>query len=294
MVDTIKNGWVTFISIIKIAPLLFIIFSAKGFCTGYVTSVDTIKKLYEVDNYAMYQYNSTIQTVALPDQPLALGMLVGAVDLSAYSAVLALYNRSTGKYYDQEILRGGIFQLGSSDGIVSINTAIELYQSANPTSNIIIATDVVYTDFSNSCLQMAIVKNSDLENGQSSSFTTIPGGNCAPIPPVDVTCELSANSLTLDHHTVSSNSANNNTASGALNVKCSDNVKLEVSTPTPSITLADGLDSNLYVNDHGMDTSLNIDSAKNFTLIIESRLKKTGTILAGNYTGSYVLIISPY
>lgn len=294
MVEEIKNELITLIPKIKLTLILIIFFPVKGFCTGYVTTVSGIKLDHKIDHYAMYEYNTTMQTVALPDQPLALGTLVGAVDLSGYSAVLAIYDNAKGRYYDQEILKGGIFSLGPSDGVVSINDAIAVYQKANPTTDILIATDVVYTDFSNACMQMAVIKNSALGDAKSSDFITIPGGNCAPIPPASVICDLSANNLTLDHHTVSSNSVNDNTASGTLNVTCSDNVKLQVSTPTPSITLTDGLDSHLYINNHSMDTFLNMDSAKNFELKIESRLKKTGTILTGDYTGSYILIVSPY
>lgn len=295
MVKEIKNELVTFIPKIKLVLILIIFFSVKGFCTGYVTSVSKVNLDYKIDNYAVYDYNATMQTVASPDQPLPIATLVGGlIDLSNYSAVLALYDNAKGKYYDQQILQGGIFSLGSADGIASINSTIAVYQQANPTNHIIIATDVVYSDFSNACLQMAIIKNSAIGDAKSSDFITIPGGNCAPIPPILITCDLSTNNLTLDHHTVSSNSVNDNTASGTITVTCSDTVKLQVSTPTPSITLTDGLDSYLYINDQSMDHFLNMDSAKNFKLNIESRLKKNGTILTGDYTGSYILIISPY
>lgn len=60
-----------------------------------------------------------------------------------------------------------------------------------------------------------------------------------------------------------------------------------------SLLFEDGK-AKFYVNDHAMSSALNLPSGKTFNLEIESSLKKSGTIAAGDYTGFYVIIVSPY
>lgn len=254
----------------------------KCFSYGYVSNVSSISSVSGSTN--TYTWDYTMSLLPSPSQP---GTLDAFNQDDAYLA-LAIYNNSTGKYYQWLAYSGPNYDLSSAVKPLSIDRAIFGFFNDTATSAEFEGMFLTSVDFENSCMNLVVM------NSGGDILATVPGGTCTPLPVPDVKCETSGD-LTLNHGTISSGSLNGNTATGEIKVTCTDDVRLNVSVTDHEVTLADNLVSDLYVNDTDMSSPLTItDKASSFTLTVKSILATAGTVEPGSYTGSTVMIISPY
>lgn len=263
--------------------LVFFLIPFKCFSFGYLSNVTSVKSVSGgFPNTYSWVYTMTL--VPFPSQPGTLDVLNRD---DAYLA-LGIYNYSTGKYYSWGLYQGPHYSLSSAEKPLSIDTALLGFFDGTGSGAEFEGVFETAVDFENSCMNVVVM------NDSGNILATVPGGTCSPLPVPDVTCETSGN-LTLNHGSISSGSLNGNTASGDVKVTCTDDVRLKVSVLNHEVKLADNLVSNLYVNDTDISSPLTItDKASSFTLTVKSVLATKGTVEPGTYTGSTVLIISPY
>ncbi|MFP2693928.1 hypothetical protein ACLETS_23170 [Enterobacter ludwigii] len=129
-----------------------------------------------------------------------------------------------------------------------------------------------------------------------SGYPILPGSICGVAPAPSGTCDFTQNTVTLDHGTLSRREIEGHTVTEPVNITCtsSENLKLYIYSGDKLPLRDDGsLYSELYLNDTVLGSDgLNVTVDNNATVNIKSVLKTNGTVSAGDFTGSTVMLIS--
>lgn len=136
-------------------------------------------------------------------------------------------------------------------------------------------------------------------SGVSSSFqghTLLPGSVCGTAPAPSGSCDFDVPSVTIDHGTLSKSEIEGHTASSSVTISCTSpkTVKLYIQTGDDLDLREDGsIYSKLYINNNSLGTDgLSVDVESQTSVDVSSVLYTNGTVAAGEFSGSAVMVIT--
>jgi hypothetical protein len=138
--------------------------------------------------------------------------------------------------------------------------------------------------------------DSDTNNSSFSGHPMLPGSVCGVAPAPSGTCDFTQQVLTLDHGVLARQELEGNEVTETVNLTCSlpMTLKLYIFDADKLELRSDGsLYSELYINDStpGED-GLTIDVSDQTQVSVKSMLHTNGSVEAGEFSGSTVMMIT--
>lgn len=137
---------------------------------------------------------------------------------------------------------------------------------------------------------------SDTSNSNFNGYSMLPGSVCGVAPAPSGSCDFEQDVLTLDHGTISKNELEGHSVSETVSITCTS-----AKTLTLYIFDADKLDlkedgslySELYINDSTLGAQgLTVDADEQLNVDVKSVLHTNGSVTAGEFSGSTVMLIT--
>lgn len=132
-------------------------------------------------------------------------------------------------------------------------------------------------------------------NNQFNGHPLLPSSVCGVAPTPSTTCNFDNDVINLEHGVLSSAEVEGHAVSGTVNITCSKVAELKLYMyPDSTIPLSDSGDfySELYVDDVLIPTtgaSYEVDYTR--TLNLKSVLRHTGSVKAGSFSGSAIIVM---
>lgn len=138
------------------------------------------------------------------------------------------------------------------------------------------------------------------ENGANdnsfSGYPILPSSICGVAPAPSGSCDFDQDTLTLDHGTLARQELDGHEVSETVNITCTttETLKLYIySAGNLPLRDDDSLYSELYLNDTVLGSNgLTLNVENNATVNVKSILRTNGTVSAGEFFGSTVMLIS--
>lgn len=140
--------------------------------------------------------------------------------------------------------------------------------------------------------------NNDSEVNQSAfeGHPMVPGSICGAAPPPSGSCDFTQDVLTLDHGTLSRKELDGHEVSETVDISCtiSQTLKLYIYSAEKVQLRDDGsLYSELFMNDNVLgNTGLTLEVAEQESVVVKSVLRTNGSVAAGEFSGSTVMLIT--
>ncbi|CAI2011577.1 Uncharacterised protein [Serratia quinivorans] len=131
-------------------------------------------------------------------------------------------------------------------------------------------------------------------NNTSGDFL-FPTSACGMVPSPIGKCEVTPNSIIIDHGTLSESDISGNVATNIINITCDDDmdVKLYSTEGSNGIDLDGGLISRLYINNTNLTEGVTVTGTPQGTIVnIESHLTAIDSVVSGVHSGSTTLIMT--
>lgn len=153
------------------------------------------------------------------------------------------------------------------------------------------------------CVGIFYAAGTNLGNNQSSTNQTkfqgyplLPGSICGTAPQPSGSCDFNQDVLTLDHGTLTRQELDGHEVSESVSINCttSQTLKLYIYSADNVQLRDDGsLYSELYMNENVLGTSgFTLDVAEQENVVVKSVLHTNGSVAAGEFSGSTVMLIT--
>jgi hypothetical protein len=138
--------------------------------------------------------------------------------------------------------------------------------------------------------------NGEVNNASFSGHLLLPGSICGTAPAPSGTCDFDQNDITLEHGTLTRSELEGHSASAEVNISCTSEKTIQV-----YIYSADGVElrgdgslfSELYINDSALsDSGFTLEVQDTISVNVKSVLRTNGTVAAGDFSGSTVMLIT--
>ena len=138
--------------------------------------------------------------------------------------------------------------------------------------------------------------NSATNNGTFSGYPIMPGSICGVAPAPSGSCDFEQDVLNLDHGTLARQELEGHEASENVSINCttSQTLKLYIYSADKVQLREDGsLYSELYLNDNVLGTTgFTLDVAEQENVAVKSVLRTNGSVEAGEFSGSTIMLIT--
>jgi len=138
--------------------------------------------------------------------------------------------------------------------------------------------------------------NSPTNNSKYQGYSLMAGSICGAAPPPSGSCDFALPTITLDHGLLTRAELDGHEVSENVTINCTtpQALKLYIYAANNLRLRSDGsLSSQLYLNDTNLGTDGLLMTVKSESLVnIKSVLKTNGTVAAGEFSGSTVLLIT--
>lgn len=136
----------------------------------------------------------------------------------------------------------------------------------------------------------------DVNSSKFSGYSTLPGSICGAAPAPSGTCDFVQDSITLDHGTLSKSELEGHQVSSTVNITCTSakTLTLYIHAANDVELREDGsLYSELYMNDTILGTTgITLDVDSDAVVDVKSVLRTNGSVTAGEFSGSTVMLIT--
>ncbi|EMC9752126.1 hypothetical protein WDR88_001823 [Enterobacter cloacae] len=138
--------------------------------------------------------------------------------------------------------------------------------------------------------------NSSVNQSTFQGHPMMPGSICGVAPPPSGSCDFNQDALNLDHGALTRKELEGHEASETVSISCttSQTLKLYIYSADNVQLRDDGsLYSELYMNDNVLGTNgFTLDVAEQENVVVKSVLHTNGSVAAGEFSGSTVMLIT--
>lgn len=138
--------------------------------------------------------------------------------------------------------------------------------------------------------------SSEVNDSSFTGYPLLPGSICGAAPAPSGSCDFDQDVLTLDHGTLTRQELEGHEVSETVSINCTSSQTLKLFIySADNVQLRDdgSLYSELYMNDNVLGTNgFTLDVAEQENVTVKSVLRTNGSVAAGEFSGSTVMLIT--
>lgn len=138
--------------------------------------------------------------------------------------------------------------------------------------------------------------SSEVNDSSFTGYPLLPGSICGAAPAPSGSCDFDQDVLTLDHGTLTRQELDGHEVSETVSINCTSSQTLKLFIySADNVQLRDdgSLYSELYMNDNVLGTNgFTLDVAEQQNVVVKSVLRTNGSVAAGEFSGSTVMLIT--